>query len=276
MIDICLFFFFQAEDGIRDVAVTGVQTCALPIYFADNGLGAGSGVDGFAFSGRNRNFRGIGIISPIGLSLYQALQVRLRGDAGHWGPFKHVTTNITYALGRFESTGTDQDFLSGSAFNDRPTQFFGPANEDRLHQLGLSLLVDLPWGFQANAATRVKSSLASSLFLPLSTGGADEIFFSDLYGDGVTEDPLPGTNRGAFSRGVNGSNINNLLNKYNSSVAGRIGPAGQALIQAGLFTSPQLTSLGAVLTSVALAPVDQVSNDSLINTDIRVSKVFRI
>src|SRR5687768_17952749 len=28
---VCLFFFFQAEDGIRDVAVTGVQTCALPI-----------------------------------------------------------------------------------------------------------------------------------------------------------------------------------------------------------------------------------------------------
>src|SRR2546429_7405774 len=29
---IFFFFFFQAEDGIRDVAVTGVQTCALPIY----------------------------------------------------------------------------------------------------------------------------------------------------------------------------------------------------------------------------------------------------
>src|SRR5437762_10370620 len=26
-----LFFFFQAEDGIRDTSVTGVQTCALPI-----------------------------------------------------------------------------------------------------------------------------------------------------------------------------------------------------------------------------------------------------
>ena len=26
------FFFFQAEDGIRDHCVTGVQTCALPIY----------------------------------------------------------------------------------------------------------------------------------------------------------------------------------------------------------------------------------------------------
>src|SRR2546430_4802800 len=30
-----LFFFFQAEDGIRDLTVTGVQTCALPISAAD-------------------------------------------------------------------------------------------------------------------------------------------------------------------------------------------------------------------------------------------------
>src|SRR2546430_7487603 len=28
---VCCFFFFQAEDGIRDLTVTGVQTCALPI-----------------------------------------------------------------------------------------------------------------------------------------------------------------------------------------------------------------------------------------------------
>src|SRR2546430_3333643 len=27
-----IFFFFQAEDGIRDLTVTGVQTCALPIF----------------------------------------------------------------------------------------------------------------------------------------------------------------------------------------------------------------------------------------------------
>src|SRR2546430_8673696 len=30
-----VFFFFQAEDGIRDLTVTGVQTCALPIYRAE-------------------------------------------------------------------------------------------------------------------------------------------------------------------------------------------------------------------------------------------------
>src|SRR2546430_17074658 len=29
--DTFFFFFFQAEDGIRDLTVTGVQTCALPI-----------------------------------------------------------------------------------------------------------------------------------------------------------------------------------------------------------------------------------------------------
>src|SRR5207247_5214695 len=34
----CLFFFFQAEDGIRDPLVTGVQTCALPILFSQVGF----------------------------------------------------------------------------------------------------------------------------------------------------------------------------------------------------------------------------------------------
>src|SRR5207247_6914710 len=34
----CFFFFFQAEDGIRDPLVTGVQTCALPIFVTVLGL----------------------------------------------------------------------------------------------------------------------------------------------------------------------------------------------------------------------------------------------
>src|SRR2546427_6777814 len=32
------FFFFQAEDGIRDLTVTGVQTCALPISYDIRGI----------------------------------------------------------------------------------------------------------------------------------------------------------------------------------------------------------------------------------------------
>src|SRR5256886_3000328 len=38
------FFFFQAEDGIRDLTVTGVQTCALPISLQP--LAAGEEVSG--------------------------------------------------------------------------------------------------------------------------------------------------------------------------------------------------------------------------------------
>jgi len=33
VVSLCSLFFFQAEDGIRDSSVTGVQTCALPIYW---------------------------------------------------------------------------------------------------------------------------------------------------------------------------------------------------------------------------------------------------
>src|SRR5256885_3401480 len=61
------FFFFQAEDGIRDYKVTGVQTCALPIYAplppgqADiaDGLrcGAADAVEGSPRRGRLRRSR---------------------------------------------------------------------------------------------------------------------------------------------------------------------------------------------------------------------------
>src|SRR5262249_61008171 len=37
------FFFFQAEDGIRDWSVTGVQTCALPIYDSDRSRNCANG-----------------------------------------------------------------------------------------------------------------------------------------------------------------------------------------------------------------------------------------
>src|SRR2546430_3427753 len=57
-----LFFFFQAEDGIRDLTVTGVQTCALPIsvkvnigdskYPADGASGGSTTVGGVSSSTR--------------------------------------------------------------------------------------------------------------------------------------------------------------------------------------------------------------------------------
>src|SRR5207245_8718711 len=48
-----MFFFFQAEDGIRDATVTGVQTCALPILLYDRtslSTSVAANVIGFAAS----------------------------------------------------------------------------------------------------------------------------------------------------------------------------------------------------------------------------------
>src|SRR5256885_12443633 len=56
------FFFFQAEDGIRDYKVTGVQTCALPIYGLFETAGSFTGLH-FAIDGENNsplsNFGGV-------------------------------------------------------------------------------------------------------------------------------------------------------------------------------------------------------------------------
>src|SRR3989454_8665141 len=58
------FFFFQAEDGIRDYKVTGVQTCALPISREGLGLtqvGAADGAD--LHAGQASQHREVGALS---------------------------------------------------------------------------------------------------------------------------------------------------------------------------------------------------------------------
>src|SRR5438552_16373242 len=57
-VDVVVVFFFQAEDGIRDDLVTGVQTCALPIYApAGHDADVLSAVDGEG--GRRRDDAGV-------------------------------------------------------------------------------------------------------------------------------------------------------------------------------------------------------------------------
>src|SRR2546427_2782548 len=67
----CLFFFFQAEDGIRDLTVTGVQTCALPIY--------AQGADELVFlditaSHENRKIM-LGVVAQTAERIYMPLTV---------------------------------------------------------------------------------------------------------------------------------------------------------------------------------------------------------
>src|SRR6478672_13070769 len=55
---VAFFFFFQAEDGIRDLIVTGVQTCALPIWPTTVGLVPLGYGDGIPRHAGNRAFVG--------------------------------------------------------------------------------------------------------------------------------------------------------------------------------------------------------------------------
>jgi hypothetical protein len=271
--------------GCAASASAAAINCAIAkgasiLDYSKNGLDGGSALDGFAFQGDNPNFRNIGVIAPVGLSLYNALTATLRGRLGAFGPIKGSTVSVSYSLSRFQSTGADSDagFLSTSIFNDAPTKFFGPSGLDRTHQLTFSFLTDLPWGFKVNSTTRFSTALPQSIFLPLaSPTGSGEIFFTDLDGDGVTRDPLPGTGSGSFGRDVNVTRLNNLITKFNGSVANGFTPAAQALINAGLFTPEQLIALKGTINhggAISLAPSNQVNVDSFINTDVRVSKTF--
>ncbi len=60
-----------------------------------------------------------------------------------------------------------------------------------------------------------------------------------------------------------------MISNYNSKSAGQITPAGQALVNAGLFTADQLKALGAVTPTVASAPQGQVGPAGLFTADLR-------
>src|SRR2546421_7963954 len=86
--DLChCFFFFQAEDGIRDLIVTGVQTCALPIY-------ARGQPGGITINKSNvEQFKGV-----LDDGLYLTL---MNGwDELHVGPTTQFEMNKHYEIGR--------------------------------------------------------------------------------------------------------------------------------------------------------------------------------
>src|SRR2546426_4556442 len=77
------FFFFQAEDGIRDYKVTGVQTCALPI-FPDEKVGRGNLVNVLEDRVRARNVSEREVVAQ-GFRAQAALDARILEQAFHLG-----------------------------------------------------------------------------------------------------------------------------------------------------------------------------------------------
>jgi hypothetical protein len=107
--------------------------------------------------------------------------------------------------------------------------------------------------------------------VPNTNLGPGEIFRTDFTGDGTVQDLLPGTHVGSFGRGIDASNINTVITNYNNTHFNQPTPAGQILIQNGLFTLTQLQRLKAVAPLVPLATQGQVNVSWLRGFDAKVS-----
>src|SRR5947209_19416534 len=95
------FFFFQAEDGIRDIGVTGVQTCALPIYLGARG-------------GTARAMAGVlHLPAAGGQALAAGLQARSAALRGLGGP--GVTLDASDQVWADPSLPTERGYLNAVA-----------------------------------------------------------------------------------------------------------------------------------------------------------------
>jgi hypothetical protein len=192
---------------------------------------------------------------------------------------RNINFQIAYALSRFTSCGSssptgpasgDQDFVLTAISNANPCGFSGPEALDRTHQLSFGGYFDLPGGLQLGTIAHFDSPLANSLVVP--SGQAGAIFQTDFTGDGTpTGQLVPGTHIGEFDRGISAAQLNNVLNNYNRTVANQPTPAGQTLIQNGLFTTQQLQELGAVAPIIPLAPLNQADMSWLRTFDLSLA-----
>jgi hypothetical protein len=135
---------------------------------------------------------------------------------------------------------------------------------------------ELRRGPRLTAIAQFASPLPLTLFLPQRDGGgvAGEIFRSDPTGDGTVGDVLPGTHLGTPGR-YTATGINNAIAAYNGNLAGRLTPAGGALLNAGLFSGTQLAALGAVMPTIQ--PSNFGATPTWLKTiDLRFSWPFHI
>ncbi|HVX57157.1 MAG TPA: hypothetical protein VHA37_05485, partial [Candidatus Saccharimonadales bacterium] len=234
---------------------------------------------GPAFPGLNPAWGNMQVFYPIGRSVYNGLQANYRQQVKSQIPgFTGANIEVSYSFSRFvSSAGADQFFSPGIHDQDCPTCYIGPSGLDRTHQLSFGGFMTAKHGPMFSFIGHIYSSLPSDMTLEADPyGQAGEIFRTDVTGDGTTGDLVPGTMPGAFMREVKGNNINRFIAHYNDTAANRITPAGQTLIDNGLFTSAQLQALGAVTPTIAKAPVNQVNNPWLRTFDATLSYPMKL
>jgi Carboxypeptidase regulatory-like domain len=264
--------------------------------FANNGLtspgldfggtcASGGITTGCAFPGINPSAPEIPELYPIARSVYNGLDVKLTQNVRNPLPgIRYFNFQVSYSLSRFVNPGgnngtatgysfgtSDQDFVNAATDNRDPLRFMGPSALDRTHQLSFGGVADLPWSFRASIVSHFYSGLPITLNVPNTGVGAGEIFRTDFTGDGTVQDLMPGTNVGAFNRQFGVSGLSGAIANYNSTIANQPTPAGQVLINNGLFTLAQLQALGAVAPTITPPPPGEVGVSPLRAFDLSIS-----
>ncbi|MBV9572515.1 MAG: carboxypeptidase regulatory-like domain-containing protein [Acidobacteriales bacterium] len=248
---------------------------------------------GAAFPGINPAVGRNTMYFPIGRSVYSGLQFALRSQVND--PLRGIRgmdIAISYSRSKIVSNMPAGDSLLGPdllplAVNfNNPSQSLGQTPLDRKNQISFSTVLETRGGFHLAFVGHFDSPLSQTLYLP-STGAPGEIFRSDINGDGAFGgqgqtgngaygDVIPGTSVGGFGQTITSGNLNNAIRQYNLNDAGRLTPAGVALVSAGLFSAQQLQSLGAV-TPALVAPANGNIGPSWLRVfDLTLSRAFKI
>ena len=280
--------------------------------FSANGLDSANDKGPFpcpncAFAASNRNVGAFYEFHSGGRSVYNGLDLKLVQNVKH--PFrgvKYLNFQGTYTFSRYVNAGSiasganvaggDADFLSTGLNNRNPLSLIGPGSLDRTHQFNFGGYADVPLGFRIGMISHFWSPFAATpTVLPIAAptnAGPAGIFTSDFIGSGQIGNPLPidqtsstcGTmggecnyslyNVGAFMRSIGPEGLTKAVANYDATIGGTLPtPAGQALINSGLFTLAQLQALGGVSTPVSPVVPGQVGLGWLKAFDLEFSWV---
>ncbi|WP_158750794.1 TonB-dependent receptor [Acidobacterium sp. S8] len=257
------------------------------------GLGAGFASNGYAFRGVNPNFGTMNFFEHRGMNTYNGLNLRLDAHFGQpdaraflWMKGNIVTAAYTYShnVGNIRSYGSGESDIANQASTwdtNSPNHFVGPDSLDRRSMLNVGTITDIRYGFTFSQITHWFSPLSNSPLLPTALGGCgggpEEIFCTDWTGDGTTGDLLPTGGPGALGRSLNSpGTLNRAIARYNTNYAGKATPAGNQVVNQGLFSSAQLASLRGVMPALPLAPPNQVGLDLLLLTDARLQYSHKV
>jgi hypothetical protein len=223
---------------------------------------------------------------PSGRSKYWAVHANFRTSGERLAPgLRRWDLAVSYTYSKYQSNiaaadGSGGDFSVLSVAEDYVNPHvghFGSSGLDRRNMFTFAPSFELLRGPRLSIITQLGAPLELSARLPQLDGGGvpGEIFRTDATGDGTVGDLLPGTGVGGLG-GYSGNNLSTVVASYNTNYAGRLTRAGAQLVNSRLFTSDQLSTLGALYPFLQPVPGHDAQATWLKTIDVRLTWPFRV